>query len=295
MKYLQFVSSGKKLSEVISSNFTPMQHLLRAHKDQAVKESLFYVREKRANNVNSFVKGKTQVTVLTPKELFNKPVFTLKDNDIAYVDNEIVVVDKPAGVPSQPTRIPFEDHLFGAVIAYFTRKTPQKLAYVGMHHRLDRDTSGLILFSLKSSMNKSLAEQFQNRQIKKTYMAVVTGAKPKEARWKVKASIGRMNAPKRLFKFGVDEKRGDPAETHFTYVSSINDDTHIIECSPITGRTHQIRIHLAHSKLPILGDRVYGGKKADRMHLHASKLTFTHPKTNKVIEVISRNTLTGGL
>lgn len=290
MKYLQFISNGSTLKDIVFQQFNPLQHLLRTTKEQAIKESTFYVREKKAQRLTDYVKGRSQVTVITPKEVFSTPVFTLKKTDVAFDDGDIVVFDKPEGINTQPTRIPFEDHLYGAAIAFYTAKTPSKLAYIGLHHRLDRDTSGLILMTRKPSMNKSIADQFKNREIKKTYQAIVTGSKPTEPAWKVYAPIGRLPTPKGVFKFGVDKKKGDPAETHFTYLSSINANTHVIECSPITGRTHQIRIHLAHSGLPILGDRVYGPKetkKSARMYLHASILEFIHPKSGKPVKVRS--------
>jgi RluA family pseudouridine synthase len=295
MKYLQFVSPGTTLREVVYQQFSPMSHLLRGTKDQAIKESFFYVREKRANRLNDYVKGRTQVTVLTPQSAFKKGGFVLSKADIAYEDADIVVIDKPEGISTQPTRTRFEDHLYGAVIAYYTSIHPSKLAYVGLHHRLDRDTSGLILMTRKPSMNKSIADQFKDRQIKKTYTAVVTGKKPPKPFWKVTAPIGRLTNTKGIFKFGVDEKKGDAAETHFNYVSSYDENTHVIECFPITGRTHQIRIHLAHSKLPILGDAVYGEKvpseKPARMYLHAAKLEFAHPKTGEPTIITSKKKL----
>jgi RluA family pseudouridine synthase len=295
MKYLQFLSPGTTLREVVYQQFSPLSHLLRGTKDEAIKESLFFIREKRANRLNDYVKGRTQVTVLTPKSAFKKSVFTLKASDIAYEDAEIVVIDKPEGISTQPTRTPFEDHLYGAVIAYYTAKHPSKLSYVGLHHRLDRDTSGLILMTRKPSMNKSIADQFKDRHIKKTYTAIVTGKKPPKPFWKVTAPIGRLSGTKGVFKFGVDTKKGDVAETHFNFISSYDENTHMIECFPITGRTHQIRIHLAHSGLPILGDAVYGekvqGEKPARMYLHATKLEFAHPKTGEPTTISSKKKL----
>ena len=89
----------------------------------------------------------------------------------------------------------------------------------------------------------------------------------------------------------MDAKKGDPAETRFSLIKSLSDDHHLIECQPITGRTHQIRIHLASCGLPILGDGLYGVQTGGRMMLHAYQLEFKHPKTQKMLEVKSSQNL----
>jgi RluA family pseudouridine synthase len=269
-----------------------MQNNFKAPFKSVLNEAMYFVKDRRADNPELFVKRKAIVSVLIPDSCFAKKPFRLKPEHIAYEDSDIVIADKPIGLSTQGTQVFGEDHLYGALIAHYTEKHPSRLAYVGLHHRLDRDTSGLVIFTKKPSMNKPIAEQFRDHEITKKYLALVEGPKPEKS-WTVDAPIARIHSagPKKQFKFGVDKKKGDPAETRFSYVKSLSDTQHLIECQPITGRTHQIRIHLAHSGLPIVGDPVYGVKTGGRMMLHAFQLSLTHPKTKKPLEVKSAQKL----
>jgi len=291
MKHVQLVSSGQKLGSLVEEAVRRLHTNLRVSPKEALSQAYIYIKEKKVVNLGMFVKRKAVVTLLIPPSCFARPVFVLRDGDIAYEDSDIVVIDKPAGLPTQPTQVFSDDNLYGALIAHYTKIHPHRLAYVGLHHRLDRDTSGLVLFTKKSSMNKSISEQFKDHAITKTYLAMVNGAAPEKEKWKVVAPIARIYSNKKEFRFGIDAKKGDFAETRFSVLKSIKDDVHLVQCQPITGRTHQIRIHLAHSKLPIVGDRLYGTKSEGRMMLHASQLQLTHPKTGKPLEVKSSKSL----
>lgn len=286
MKYIQIVSPGQKLEILVRQGLTRLQNSFKSPFATVMNESLFYVKDRRADNADLFVKRKAIVSVLVPDTCFSKKPFQIKPEHIAFEDSDIVIADKPIGLSTQGTQVFGEDHLYGALIAHYTERHPNRLAYVGMHHRLDRETSGLVIFTKKPSMNKPIAEQFQEHKITKRYLAVVQGAAPKKA-WTVKAPIGRIHSKVKEFRFGIDLKKGEAAETRFTPVKSISDELHLVECQPITGKTHQIRIHLAHSGLPIVGDSVYGVKNGGRMMLHAYQLSLTHPKTNKPLEVKS--------
>lgn len=289
MKYLRLTSSGQKLGTLVKEGLLRVQNRMSQSAEKTFAEARVYVNERRTDRFLMTVKEKAMVTVLMPVQCFKQRVFLLKSEDIAFEDENIVVVDKPVGLPTQGTLVLGEDHLYGTLIAHYTAKHPQRLAYVGMHHRLDRDTSGLVLFTRKPSMNKSIADQFKDHTIQKKYLAVVQGDKPEREQWVVQAAIGRdRTASKGEFRFKVDPRKGDPAETRFTYVKALDSGRHLIECSPITGRTHQIRVHLHHSGLPIVGDRVYGVPGAERMMLHAHSLSFSHPKTEKKMTVTSK-------
>ncbi len=286
MKLFQVVSSGLKLDTLLNNTINSVRHLLRSQTEQVLKDSHVYLREKKIVRHQVVVKKGTVVSVLVPNHLMAKPPFEIGASHIVYEDAEIIVIDKPSGLPTQATQKPGEDHLYSAVIAYLTEKNPSKLGYVGLHHRLDRDTSGLVLLTKKSSVNKAISDQFKERSIHKKYLAVVQGEEPKNKRWKVEAPINRIFGIKE-FRFGIDHKKGDEAVTLFEYKKSLGGNRHMIECEPITGRTHQIRIHLAHSRLPIVGDRLYGVKSDLRMQLHAYRLQFKHPRTGEKMNVQS--------
>lgn len=286
MKLFQVVSSGLKLDTLLVNTINSVRHLLRAQTEQVLKESHVYLREKKIVRHQVLVKKGTVVSVLVPNAMMAKPPFEISANHIVYEDPEIIVVDKPSGLPTQATQKPGEDHLYSAVIAHLTERNPSKLAYVGLHHRLDRDTSGLVLLTKKSSANKSISDQFKERSIHKKYLAVVEGEEPAQKRWKVEAPIHRIFGSKE-FRFGIDHKKGDSAITLFEYKKSLGGQRHLVECEPITGRTHQIRIHLAHSRLPIVGDRLYGVKADIRMQLHAYRLQLKHPRTDEKMDLQS--------
>jgi 23S rRNA pseudouridine1911/1915/1917 synthase len=292
MKLFQIVSGGQKLETLLTQSLNQLRQYLRAKPEQVLAQAHVYLREKKIVRHQIFVKKGTIVSILVPETMLLKPCFELTESQIAYEDNEIIVVDKPPGLPTQSTQVPGEDHLFASVIAYLTQKNPSKLAYVGLHHRLDRDTSGLVLLTKKSSANKSISDQFKERKIKKSYKALVEGEKPHPPKWKVEEPIRRLFGAKD-FRFGIDHKKGDEAMTLFEWQKSIGQNYQLIECQPLTGRTHQIRIHLAHSRLPIVGDRLYGAKSHLRMQLHAYRLQFQHPKTEKMLDVKSNQSLEG--
>lgn len=287
MKLIQFVTAeGGKLSSLLEKELKTHERVFNCKVKDIIKLSHVYVGEKKNTQSNFTVKPKGRVSLLIPIELFHQPPFVLTKEHIVYEDPYIVVLNKPAGLATQQTLKPLEDHLYGAVIAYCSQEHPGHLSYVGLHHRLDRMTSGLVLMTKKPSMNKSIGDQFKAREIFKKYIAVVIGKKPERGNWTVEAPIARLYNKNGRFKFGVN-KKGDTAKTEFKYLTSIEENKHLIECRPITGRTHQIRIHLAHVNLPIWGDLIYGVKGAHRMHLHASELSFTHPSSKEKLSLKS--------
>lgn len=205
---------------------------------------------------------------------------------VLYRDDDIIVVDKPAGVPThapEPT-----DPYPGDALRALQRQ--EGLSYLGMHQRLDADTSGVLLFSLRPEVNRSLAATFEGRAARKVYFAAVLGA-PEVDESTIDAPIAR----DRGGRYRVTT-RNDPAgqaartrcqviERGWTGKKGQGLPFAVIEAIPETGRTHQIRLHLAHVGLPVLGDALYGGKAAGfpRLCLHAAALMIPHPTTGKRI------------
>ena len=186
----------------------------------------------------------------------------LKNADVKpktiYEDDNVLVVDKPAGLLSE------------AKGEYCPERTLADFGLVA--HRLDRDTSGVIILAKDEKTLKYLKRQFQARTVHKTYYAVISG-RPKldEAR----IDLPLMRDMKRPTTFRVDPG-GKPAETY--YKTLITDGHHsLLELKPTTGRTHQLRIHMQYLGHPILGDPVYGTEPADRLYLHAGALEITLP------------------
>jgi 23S rRNA pseudouridine1911/1915/1917 synthase len=154
----------------------------------------------------------------------------------------------------------------------------------GIVHRLDKDTSGLIIAAKNDAAHLALSAQLSSRSLSRIYEAVVRG-RPREDRGSVDAPIGRHPADRK--KMAVTEKNSRPAVTHYEIITTYRDYSHI-RCRLETGRTHQIRVHMAYIGHPVAGDALYGGKKGElgleSQCLHARSLRFVHPCSGETME-----------
>ncbi len=202
-----------------------------------------------------------------------------RDGWIVHDDGDIVVVDKPAGVPSQAADASRPDDVVARLSAHLGG------AYLGVHQRLDRDTSGLLVFTRRREANAGLAAQFERRTVRKTYVACVTGwprgrdrATLRDALAEGKGGAMRVAGPR--------EPGGKKAVTHVCLLARRADRAKL-ELELETGRTHQARVQLAHAGAPIAGDALYGGAPAPRLMLHASAIGLDHPTTGKSVRFVS--------
>jgi len=189
---------------------------------------------------------------------------------ILYQDDDVIVVNKPVGVLTHSKgalRSEFTVADFFRNYTTFHTDTDRP----GIVHRLDRDTSGVMIGARTPEAGEWLQKQFANRKAKKTYLAIVTG-RLKEASARIELPIGRH--PKSPSTFRVDPN-GKSATTDYTTLATNNNES-LVQLSPLTGRTHQLRVHMQYLAAPILGDRVYG-TPADRLYLHAYKLAIQLP------------------
>ena len=199
--------------------------------------------------------------------------------DILYEDDEIIVVNKPAGMVVHPAPGNYTGTFVNALLFHCKEiETGASELRPGIVHRLDKETSGVMVAGKTLYAQARLMEQFAGRTVQKTYMAVCQG-KPKEGLFS--APIGRH--PKERIKMAVVPE-GKEAVTMIKVLGSKGDLT-LVEARPHTGRTHQIRVHLKALGAPILGDQLYGKPtdKAGRQLLHAHTLSFSHPKTGKLL------------
>jgi 23S rRNA pseudouridine1911/1915/1917 synthase len=190
---------------------------------------------------------------------------------ILYQDRYILAYDKEAGVPSQQTPSDAYNNVFAALYRCLKESNPGP--YVALHHRLDKDTSGIMLFAIHRSANRKLGDSFQKHRVIKEYLVWVEG-RPSQEEWTANDDICRKDGRYAVCPRG----QGKSAETRFELIRSAEGKS-LLRALPLTGRTHQIRLHLAASGHPVLGDRIYGGKSADRLHLHAYRLRLPHPVT----------------
>ena len=188
--------------------------------------------------------------------------------EVLYEDNDCVVIYKPVGILTHSKGAYNPE----ATVATWLRSRLQDMegGRAGIVHRLDRATSGVMICAKSTEALSWLQKQFAQRRTKKTYLAVVKGSMSPEAAI-IDMPIERN--PKAPATFRVGEQ-GKPAKT--TYRTLVSGKTHsLVELKPETGRTHQLRVHLAHQGHPIVGDTFYGGQSADRLYLHAAELELT--------------------
>ncbi len=190
---------------------------------------------------------------------------------ILFEDEHLLVVNKPAGWNTHAPS-PFA----GEGLYDWLRHREPRWASLAILHRLDKETSGLIVFGKTPEANRSLTVQFTERRVGKAYV-LITDREVKRAAFSVSSTLSRVGE---RYSSKPAAKDGEQAETSFNVIESSPGRTKV-EATPKTGRTHQIRVHAAESGFPILGDVLYGGTPASRVHLHAARLAFAHPSTGK--------------
>lgn len=206
--------------------------------------------------------------------------------DIVYEDDDLLVVNKPKGMVVHPAAGNYSKTLVNALL-YHCRDSLSGINGVirpGIVHRIDKDTSGLLIVAKNDAAHLSLAEQIKQHSFHRAYQAVCYG-NIKEDSGTVHQPIGRN--PKDRKKMAVTDKNSKDAVTHYEVLKRYGDFTHI-KCILETGRTHQIRVHMAYIGHPLAGDSVYGPKKVieslNGQCLHAGEIGFIHPRTGEYLE-----------
>lgn len=208
---------------------------------------------------------------------------------VYYEDPDLLVVEKPPGVACERSAQTLTSTLVDDINDYLRRAHPEiEHPYVGLMHRLDRETSGLMVYTLSRAAN-TLSDQFKRHTVGRRYLALVDG-QLKKAEGTIEAAIVKdleAKAKKMKTLGGRGGKEGR-AKTHFFVLERYRDAT-LVEARLETGRTHQVRVHFASLGHPVVGDRLYGSKvPAPRQALHAAFLEFRHPLTNKKLSFRSK-------
>ncbi|WP_029200206.1 RluA family pseudouridine synthase [Oribacterium sp. NK2B42] len=206
--------------------------------------------------------------------------------DIVYEDEDFLIVNKPKGMVVHPAEGHYQGTLVNAVMNHCGEElsTINGVMRPGIVHRIDKNTTGLLVVCKNDKAHKSLAEQLKEHSITRKYVAIVCG-NIKEDSGTVDAPLGRSKKDRK--KQAIDMVDGRDAVTHFRVLERFSDYT-LVECILETGRTHQIRVHMASIGHPVLGDDVYGPKKCpftlEGQCLHAKVLGFIHPSTGEYVE-----------
>ncbi|TGB03959.1 RluA family pseudouridine synthase [Halobacillus salinus] len=252
-------------------------HRFRTNKEVTVNNEIVHWKDTTVQTGDAL-----RIRLFAPQPLEVTP--TYMDVDVLYEDDHLLVVNKPEGMFTHPNSEGQTDTLVNAVASYFQingiEATPK---YV---HRLDKDTSGAVLFAKHDLAIAMLGEELKERNIKRTYLALAQG--------KVKPKKGIINEPIGKDRHHPTRRRvspnGQTAETHYErieYLPSLQ--ASLVRLQLQTGRTHQIRVHMSHVGHPLIGDELYGGKGNynGQQALHAAQLTFIHPFTEESVSTFA--------
>ena len=259
---------------------TQQPELSRARWQSLLKEGLVLVNG-AAQKANYTTRTGDKISYTIPEA---KPTELIAENiplTIIYEDADILVMNKPAGIVVHPAPGHASGTLVNALIHHC-----KDLAGIGgelrpgIVHRLDKDTSGLLVIAKNEAAMKNLVDQFKHRNVKKEYLALIWGC-PKPERGTIKTLIGRSETNRK--KMSAKVKHGREAVTHYEVIEKM-ESASLVRLRIETGRTHQIRVHMAFKNHPVVGDTLYGRARsfeATRQMLHAAELRFNHPRTGK--------------
>ena len=252
--------SGQRLDEALAS----MAGISKGEARRTIDRGGCAVNLAMVRVASRTVKSGDQLTVgiMQPGEYKD---LSLPKDALLYEDDDLFAVNKPSGVPSQRTPYQLKGTLEFWVMEQIRLRGAAEPARVV--HRLDRGTSGVMVFPKNRQSAAWLSAQFKDGLVQKTYLAVVSGV-PRLESWVEDGPIGKVGKSR----YGIMPE-GKPASTSFRVIAA--DAFHaLVEANPKTGRTHQIRVHLAAARLPIVGDLTYGGEKGRRLMLHCSRLVL---------------------
>ena len=278
-----------------------LQEFSRSRLQALIAEGFVEVEGRPAKKAGQALERGCRVTVRIPPPAPTELVAEEIPLDILFENDDLLVVNKPAGMVVHPAAGHPSGTLVNAMLGYDPEiegiggeERP------GVVHRLDKETSGLILLAKNERAHHWLQDQFRLRKVEKTYLALVDG-KPPTASGRVETYIGRDPSHRKRMA-NVPESRGREAVSEYKTIESFREHT-LLEFHPLTGRTHQIRLHCAFLGCPIVGDQVYGRKKRsveiDRHFLHAVRLKivlpgekepklFEAPLPEELVDVLSR-------
>lgn len=263
------------LSEILKESRTKIQELIKSEniKVNSMKTKASYKLEK-GDEVYINIPEAKQVDIIAQDI----------DIDIVYEDKYLLIVNKKAGMVVHPSKGHEQNTLVNALL-YKVGDLSGINGEIrpGIVHRLDKDTSGLIIIAKDDKTHNLLTEMFKNKEIKKIYYAIVKGSMNKQSGTLI-SNIGRDEKDRK--KMSVKKDGGKEAITNYDVIDK-NEKYSLVRLNLKTGRTHQIRVHLSYFFFPIIGDSVYGRKdEFPRQMLHAYELSFIHPITKKSINVI---------
>ena len=266
--------SGKDIKSILFNHLKLSAHLVtKLKKNDGIKLNFEHA------TVRKIVSSDDILTITLPDENSKNIPPTPIELDIIYEDEDILLVNKPAFMPTHPSIGNYKNTLANAVMYYY-KDTNFVFRAV---NRLDRDTTGLVLIAKNQYSANILNQQIKKRAIKKEYLAICSGI-PENDIGTIEAPIGRID--KSIIKRAVSPD-GQYAKTDYEVIGKENGNS-LVKLTLHTGRTHQIRVHMAHIGCPLYADFIYGTEiEGERTRLHCHRLEFSHPSTNKTLSFTS--------
>ena len=274
----------------------------RARVQQLLKEGLVSLSGSVITDANHKLKGESVAcSVIVPPPVAAEPQAEVIPLSIVFEDEDMLVIDKPAGLVVHPAAGNWEGTLVNALLAHCGASLSGigGVARPGIVHRLDKDTSGLMVVAKNDFAHQKLTAQFADRSLSRVYQALVWGV-PSPISGEIKGAIGRH--PRSRQKMAVVEHGGKDALTYYGVTEAFGTLASLVECKLATGRTHQIRVHMAHVGHPVVGDPLYGSQRGkggaarkdetgivgllgdfERQALHAGAIRFIHPRSSKAL------------
>ena len=256
--------------------------LSRSDAKKLIDNKVVFVNNNLVRKPHFVVNEKNIISIM---EIIEKEIKALPENiplKIVYEDDDLVVIDKQSGMVVHPAPGHHSQTLVNALLYHFNGNLSNinGLTRPGIVHRLDKDTSGLLIVAKNNETHIALAKELKEHKIKRTYYAIVE--KPFDNR-KIKINLPIARDIKNRKRMAVSKINGKESITHVTVEKNLLKFA-LIKCELETGRTHQIRVHLSYIKHPIFGDALYGHKVDDyNQRLHATQLEFFHPTTKKLM------------
>ncbi|MGL4484392.1 MAG: RluA family pseudouridine synthase [Anaerovoracaceae bacterium] len=260
--------------------------LSRNYIQKLIEDGCLKINSELCKSKKHLLKENDTVELLIPEAKALEVKAEEMDLKILYEDEHILLVDKARGIVVHPAAGNEDGTLVNGLLAHCkdNLSSINGIMRPGIVHRIDKDTSGILIITKSDLAHKSLSEQFKDHSISRKYLAIVHNGFGKES-GEITEPIGR--DPKNRKKYAVAYNNSKPAETKYIVIEQAGKYS-LVELQLETGRTHQIRVHMAYIKHPVLGDPLYGPKKNEfglsGQMLHAYHLGFTHPSTNERME-----------
>jgi len=273
--------SGERLDSYIADQ---IEEVSRSYANKLIKEGLVLVNGDR-KKPKYIVKRGDFIQISLPERKGLEPVAEDIPLNIVYEDNDIIVINKPKGMVVHPAPGSVSNTLVNALLNYTSNLSDiNGEIRPGIVHRLDKDTTGLLVVAKNNEAHKKLVKQLNERTLKRIYIALVHG-NVKNDEGNINAPIGRN--PRNRLKMAVTSINGKEAITNYRVLERFNDYT-LLELSLSTGRTHQIRVHLSYINHPVVGDPLYTNRKNEfgvkTQMLHARKLGLINPVSGEYME-----------